>query len=227
MSLIELNNISKIYGKGEFSTVALSDVNLKIEQGEFWSVMGPSGSGKSTLLNILGCMDAASGGEYILNEKNVGDLSRTQLSRIRNEVISFVFQDFALLNDYTVYENIELPLNCRKMPFKEKKKRIEYFMSRLGIGGLSKKRPTQISGGQKQRVAIARAMVTDADIILADEPTGALDQNTGKELLSLLKEINEEGKTIILVTHDINVANVAEKQLYIEDGKCFDKKRTS
>jgi len=220
MSLIELKNISKVYGKGDSATVALSNVDLKIEQGEFWSIMGPSGSGKSTLLNILGCMDTATEGEYLLKGKNVGNLTRNQLSRIRNEVISFVFQHFALLNDYTVYENIEIPLQCRKISNKEKKDRIEYYMSRLGIENLYKKKPTQISGGQQQRVAIARAMVTKADIILADEPTGALDQKTGKELLTLLQEINREGKTILLVTHDVTVANAARRQLLIQDGKC-------
>ncbi len=221
MSIIELKNISKIYGKGDSATVALSDVNLKIEQGEFWSIMGPSGSGKTTLLNILGCMDIASEGDYILKGKSVNQLSRKYLSKIRNEIVSFVFQHFALLNDYTVYENIELPLNCQKISLKEKRERIEYYMNRLGITDQRKKRPSQISGGQQQRTAIARAMVTQADIILADEPTGALDQKTGKELLTLLQEINAEGKTILLVTHDESVAGVAEKRLLIEDGKCY------
>ncbi|MDR1700462.1 MAG: ABC transporter ATP-binding protein [Lachnoclostridium sp.] len=221
MSIIELKNISKTYGKGDSATLALSNVNLKIEQGDFWSIMGPSGSGKTTLLNILGCMDIASEGDYLLKEKSINQLSRKKLSEIRNEIISFVFQNFALLNDYTVYENIELPLNCQKISLKEKKERIEYYMNRLGITDLRKKKPSQISGGQQQRTAIARAMVTKADIILADEPTGALDQKTGKELLTLLQEINAEGKTILLVTHDKTVADTAKKRLYIEDGKCY------
>lgn len=221
MSLIELKNISKVYGKGESATMALSNVNLKVEKGEYWSIMGPSGSGKSTLLNILGCMDTATEGEYLLKGENVGKLTRNQLSRVRNKVVSFVFQNFALLNDYTVYENIEIPLHCQKISNREKKDRIGYYMSRLGIEDLYKKKPTQISGGQQQRVAIARAMVTKADIILADEPTGALDQKTGKELLALLQEINREGKTILLVTHDAAVADTAEKHLMIEDGKCL------
>lgn len=221
MSIIELKNICKKYGKGESTTVALSDVNLKIESGDFWSIMGPSGSGKTTLLNILGCMDIASQGDYFLKGKSINDLTRNELSKVRNEIISFVFQHFALLNDYSVYENIELPLNCQKISFKEKKERITYYMKRLGIEKLCKKNPSQISGGQQQRVAIARAMVTKADIILADEPTGALDQKTGKELLTLLQEINNEGKTILLVTHDAAVANIAKKRLFIEDGKCY------
>ena len=219
MSLIELKNIEKIYGKGDSATVALTGVNLKIEPGEFWSIMGPSGSGKSTLLNILGCMDTATEGEYVLKGQNVNKMDQKQMSRVRNEVVSFVFQHFALLNDYTVYENIELPLNCRRMSSREKKEKIEYYMSRLGIENLYKKRPTQISGGQQQRVAIARALVTEADLILADEPTGALDQKTGRELLALLQEINSEGRTILLVTHDPTVAKTAGKQIRIEDGK--------
>ncbi len=221
MSIIELKNVGKIYGKGESETVALSNVNLTIEKGEFWSIMGPSGSGKSTLLNILGCMDRVSMGEYLLKGKSVSEMTRKQLSKIRNQTISFVFQYFALLNDYSVYENIELPLQCQKISNREKKERIAYYMKRLGIENLARKKPTQISGGQQQRVAIARAMVTKSDIILADEPTGALDQKTGEGLLELLKEINRDGKTILLVTHDSKVAEAAEKKMRIEDGKCF------
>ena len=221
MSIIELKNVGKIYGKGESETVALSNVNLTIEKGEFWSIMGPSGSGKSTLLNILGCMDRVSMGEYLLKGKSVSEMTRKQLSKIRNQTISFVFQYFALLNDYSVYENTELPLQCQKISNREKKERIAYYMKRLGIENLARKKPTQISGGQQQRVAIARAMVTKSDIILADEPTGALDQKTGEGLLELLKEINRDGKTILLVTHDSKVAEAAEKKMRIEDGKCF------
>lgn len=220
MSIIELRNLGKIYGKGECATVALKDVNLKIEEGEFWSVMGPSGSGKSTLLNILGCMDKPSEGEYILKGKAINECDGEQLSTVRNEIISFVFQNFALLNNYSVYDNIILPLNCRKMSVKEKRIRAYRIMEQLGIETLAKKKPTQISGGQQQRVAVARALITEPDIILADEPTGALDQKTGEELMKILKSINGEGKTIILVTHDEKVAAVANKRLYIEDGQC-------
>ena len=225
MALMELQNVGKVYGKEDFKTVALSDINLKVERGDFWSIMGPSGSGKSTLLNILGCMDIPTSGRYLLDEQLVNQFNNRQLSRARNEVISFVFQHFALLNEYTVYENIELPLHCQRISTKEKKERIGYYMKRLGIEGLAKKKPTQISGGQQQRVAVARALVTKAEIILADEPTGALDQKTGKELMELFQEINEEGKTILLVTHDESVAGVAKKRLYIEDGKSYDEKR--
>lgn len=219
MTIIELQNIGKVYGKGESATVALADVNLKIEQGEFWAIMGPSGSGKSTLLNILGCMDVPTSGNYLLKGKNLGKSTPNQLSQIRNQTVSFIFQQFALLNDYNVYDNIELPLLCQKLSKRERKERVRYYMKRLGIENLARKKPTQISGGQQQRVAIARALVTKADIILADEPTGALDQKTGQELMSLLCEINEEGKTILLVTHDEKVASVTKRQIRIQDGK--------
>ena len=220
MAIIEIRNMGKTYGSGESATVALQNVNLSIEKGEFWSVMGPSCSGKSTLLNILGCMDKPSEGKYILKGKEVNKYTGNQLSNVRNQDISFIFQYFALLNDYSVYDNIILPLNCRKMSSREKKEKADYYMKRLGIEMLAKKKPNQISGGQQQRVAIARALITEPDIILADEPTGALDQKTGEELMKLLKEINKTGKTIIVVTHDEKIARVADRRLYIEDGKC-------
>ncbi|MDO5291742.1 MAG: ABC transporter ATP-binding protein [bacterium] len=219
MDIIQLKNISKTYGKGENTTKALREINLTIKKGEFISIMGPSGSGKSTLLNIMGCMDVPTEGDYILeNDKISGNVNK-ELSFIRNKKLSFIFQNFALLNDYTVYENIELPLNCRKISKKEKKETINYFMSRLGIQTLAKKYPSQISGGQQQRVAIARALVTRPEVILADEPTGALDQNTGKELLKLICELHKEGTTIIMVTHDQKVADYAQRMIVIEDGR--------
>ena len=220
MSIIELQNLWKVYGSGDAATLALKNVNLKIEEGEFWSIMGPSGSGKSTLLNILGCMDKPSDGTYILKGQDVSNYNANELSTMRNEVISFVFQNFALLNDYSVYDNIVLPLNCRRMSQKEKRERARAIMEKLGIEKLSKKKPTQISGGQQQRVAIARALISEPDILLADEPTGALDRKNGEELMKILKEINEEGRTVIIVTHDEKVASVAKKRLYIEDGEC-------
>ncbi|MBQ6815170.1 MAG: ABC transporter ATP-binding protein [Lachnospiraceae bacterium] len=220
MAIIELRNVGKTYGKGECETEALKNVNIKIDEGDFWSIMGPSGSGKSTLLNILGCMDKPSEGEYLFNGKSIEKYSVDELSYVRNTHISFVFQHFALLNDYSVFDNIILPLNCKKMTSSDKKNKAEYYMKQLGIESLGKKKPSQISGGQQQRVAIARALITEPDVILADEPTGALDQKTGEELMKLLKEINIQGKTIIVVTHDEKIANVASKRIYIEDGIC-------
>ncbi|MGN0550843.1 MAG: ABC transporter ATP-binding protein [Acutalibacteraceae bacterium] len=223
MKLLELKNISKIYGKGEFATKALVDVNLTINKGDFCAIMGPSGSGKSTLLNIIGCMDTPTSGKYILKGQDVSKLKNKQLSKMRNKVVSFVFQYFALMDEYTVFDNIMLPLNCQKISSKEKRERVNYYMGRLGIEKYSRKKPHQLSGGQQQRVAIARALVSNSDVILADEPTGALDSNTGEELMELLQEINDTGKTIILVTHNEKVAEKCKSIIYIEDGKIVDK----
>lgn len=219
MSIIKLENLHKVYGKDNYKTVALKDINLSIDDGELVSIMGPSGSGKSTLLNIIGCLDTQTKGEYTLEGKKIIGLSNKEMSKIRNTTLSFVFQNFALLKDYTVYENIELPLLYRNMKKSEKKEKIYYYMDKLGIRDLEKKKPKHISGGQQQRVAIARALVGEAKIILADEPTGALDQKTGKELLDLLISLNTEGKTIIIVTHDVNVANMTNRLIKLEDGK--------
>lgn len=223
MKILELKNIYKIYGKGDSETKALAGVDLSIEMGDFCAIMGPSGSGKSTLLNIIGCMDTPTSGEYILKGEYVSKLNNKQLSKLRNKVVSFVFQYFALMDEYTVYDNIMLPLNCQKISSKEKKKRVNYYMQRLGIEQYAKKKPPQLSGGQQQRVAIARALVSNSDIILADEPTGALDSKTGEELMGLLQEINETGKTIILVTHNEKVAEKCNYTILIEDGKIVNK----
>lgn len=222
MSIIELKNIYKKYGKDDNAICALKNVNLVISKGEFWSVMGPSGSGKTTLLNILGCMDKPSEGIYILDGREISECSSNELSDIRNNKLSFIFQNFALLNNYSVIDNIIMPLDCRRMSMAEKKKRALHYLKRLGIETLANKMPLQISGGQQQRVAIARALITEPDIILADEPTGALDKKTGDEFMNLLYEIHKEGKTIILVTHNERIANIAEKKLYIEDGVCVE-----
>ncbi len=221
MSMIELKDIGKIYGKGDAKTEALKHINWTVEEGEFWSIVGPSGSGKTTLLNVLGCMDKPTSGEYLLGGKRVDTLSQKELSKIRNARLSFVFQQFALIHEYSVYDNIELPLLCRRMPHKKKKQLIHKYASYLGIEDLLKKKVTQISGGQQQRVAIARALVAETDLILADEPTGALDQNTGKELMQVLQDLNKQGKTIILVTHNPEIAEMTGKTLEICDGQCL------
>lgn len=221
MNVIELKDISKSYGKGDTEAIALSSINLTVKAGEFISIMGPSGSGKSTLLNILGFMDVETSGEYLLKGRLMKkDIDNKEISQIRNNVISFVFQHFALLKNYSVFENVELPLLNRKMTGRQRKEKIFFQLEKLGIDKFYKKLPTQLSGGQQQRVAIARALVSDAEIILADEPTGALDQNTGKELLELLTTINiEQNKTIILVTHDEKVAQHTKRKVLIHDGK--------
>ena len=217
--MIKLENISKKYKFSDTETNALAEVSLEINSGEFVAIMGASGSGKSTLLNIIGCMDTATSGNYYLNGEDVFKLKPKELCRIRNEKITFVFQNFALLEKYTAYENIELPLVNRKVSAKERKKKVSEVARQLGIENQLHKLPKQMSGGQQQRVALARALVSGADIILADEPTGALDHNTGIELMNMLKDLNEKGKTLIIVTHDPTVAEYAERIITISDGR--------
>lgn len=219
MNIIELKEIYKIYGKSDYRTIALNNINLAIEKGDFLAIMGPSGSGKSTFLNILGCMDVPTSGEYYLSGVLTNSQSDRALSNIRNHTVSFIFQNFALLKDYSLYENIELPLLHRKIPAKQKKEKIMHYASKLGINSILRKKPQETSGGQQQRAAIARALVCESEVILADEPTGALDQKTGENLLLLLKQINQEGKTILIVTHDSKTANYANKIITINDGE--------
>ena len=219
MSIIELKNIRKEYGKKDFKFTAIDNINLSVEKGDFIAIMGPSGSGKSTLLNIIGCMDQLTKGEYYLNGKLINKLKNKELSKIRNSTISFVFQDFALMKEYNVYDNVELPLSHRNLSNKQKKQMIIKQLEELGIKDQIKKKPNELSGGQQQRVAIARALVSDAEIILADEPTGALDSKTGMEIMNILSEINKKGKTIIIVTHDEKVASYCNKKIIIKDGR--------
>lgn len=218
MALIEIKNVGKYFEEGDNYIKALKDVSLSIEKGEMLAIMGPSGSGKSTLLNILGFMDRPSAGKYILNGKATERLSSKEYSRYRNKMVSFIFQDYNLLEDYTVYDNVELPLLYRKISSKEKKSLIMSTLEKLDIRDKYAAKVSRLSGGQRQRVAIARALVTGSEIILADEPTGALDQERGKEIMSILTELNKEGKTIIVVTHDKGVAALCSKTVHIIDG---------
>lgn len=220
--MIRLKNVSKIYKNGLNELMALCNINLSINSGEFVSIMGTSGSGKSTLLNIIGNMDNPSSGEYWLNERRVSLLNNNELSKIRNAETSFIFQHFALMSEYNVFENVELPLLRRKISKKEKKIIINSTLESLGIGEVSKKYPTELSGGQQQRVAIARALVSGSKIILADEPTGALDNDTSISILELMKKLNEEGITIIMVTHDEIVSSYAKRIIKIEGGKIIE-----
>ncbi|MGN0321073.1 MAG: ABC transporter ATP-binding protein [Lachnospira sp.] len=217
--MIRLENITKIYNEKIDDTKALDNVTLTIEDGEFVSIMGPSGSGKSTLLKIIGCMDSPTGGTYYLGDTEATAVSPSQIHKLRKEKIGFVFQHFALMDYYTAYENIELPLLAANVKRKERKKIILKQMENLGILSVKDKLPGKMSGGQQQRVAIARALVTDADIILADEPTGALDQKTGREVLEILKRINMSGKTVIIVTHDEGIAKMTNRIITMCDGK--------
>lgn len=226
MAQILLEDIRKKYVTSGNVTNALNGVNLKIEQGEMVAVMGPSGSGKTTMLNILGCLDNPSDGRYFLKDINVEDNNADILSKIRNQNIGFIFQQFALIDDYTIMENVELPLLYRNMHNKEgrlSKKEIKIkvleVLASLGIKEHYYKYPSQLSGGQQQRAAIARAIICEPDIIIADEPTGALDQKNGIEVMNLLIDINKKGKTVIVVTHDEKIAAFCKRRIDILDGK--------
>lgn len=216
--MIELKNIKKIYKNGDCKTIALNGMNLNIEKGEFVAIMGKSGSGKSTLLNIIGCMDTITSGEYLYNSVEINKLNKRKIEKYRKENISFVFQNYSLINEYTVYENIEVPLLARNVKKSERKKRINDVIESLDIKDIVNKKTSDISGGQQQRTAIARAIVANTNIILADEPTGALDENTSKDIMKLFKKINKQGYTIIMVTHDIEMANNADRIIRISDG---------
>lgn len=222
--MIRLENISKEYKVDRQKIRVLDNINLEIKDNEFIAIMGASGSGKTTLLNIIGCMDKASYGTYYLDDRLVSSLNDNELSEIRTNKITFVFQNFALMDKYTAYENIELPLVAKKVKKKERKKKILEVAKQLGIENQLNKLPTQMSGGQQQRIAIARSLVSGANIILADEPTGALDNKNGIELMKILKELNELGKTIVLVTHDVEIAKNAKKIIYIKDGRIENEK---
>lgn len=219
MSLIELKNIKKVYGKDDAETVALEDVTLDINQGEILAVMGSSGSGKSTLLNIIGCLDKQSSGTYYYNGKSIDEYTNSNLATLRNSAFGFVVQNFALIDSYTVYENVEVPLVYNKSKVRNKKKLIRSTLEMLGILGKINKLPKQLSGGQCQRVAIARAIVNEPQIILADEPTGALDKKTGQEVMNILKDLNKKGKTIVIITHDPDIAEQCGRIIKISDGK--------
>lgn len=218
--MIELRNISKTYKTSKnIYFQALKDVNLKIETGDFIAIVGASGSGKSTLLNIIGLLDDYDSGDYILNEKNVNDMSEQEKANMRNSCIGFVLQDFGLISDQTVSYNVSLPQLFGNAPFKEIKKNVALALNRLGIEDQASKKANELSGGQKQRVAIARALVNSPKIILADEPTGQLDSKTGLQIMELLKELNNEGITIVVVTHDEKVSSFAKKVITVSDGK--------
>lgn len=217
--MIKLVNATKIYSGSDYETIALNNITMSIDQGDFLAVMGPSGSGKTTFLNIIGCMDKLTSGAYFFNDNDISSYSSEKLTDIRKNHIGFIFQNFALLQDFTIYENIEIPLLAKNIKKKERKDRMDEALEMLGITGLGNKLPSQLSGGQQQRVAIARTLASGNSIIMADEPTGALDQNTSRELMDIFCKLNENGKTIILITHDPKVAERANRIVRIEDGK--------
>ena len=219
MPVVDLQEIQKTYGEGTNRHIVLDRVSLTIEAGEYVTILGPSGSGKSTLMNIIGCLDVASSGVYRLQEQLVHDLFEDQLATIRNEEIGFIFQQFQLLPRMSVLQNVELPLIYAGVSRKERRARSLELLERVGLTDKADALPSQLSGGQQQRVAIARALVTRPTILLADEPTGALDQKTGKQIMELFESLSEEGKTIIMITHDVNIAKQARRIIRIEDGQ--------
>ena len=218
--LIEIKDVYKIYGEGLESEVrALDGVSLSIDRGEFVAVVGQSGSGKSTMMNVLGCLDIPTHGEYYLDGTNVRELSDRELSRIRNRQIGFIFQQYNLIQSLTVLENVELPLIYQGVGADERRELAMEALERVGLLGRIKHKPVEMSGGQQQRVAIARAIATHPPIIMADEPTGALDSHTGHDVLRFLQQLNREGSTVILITHDNGIAATARRCVRLQDGK--------
>ena len=217
--IIALTNITKNYVSGEVETPVLHEVTLSIDKGEFIAITGPSGSGKSTLLNILGLLDQASSGTYILNEQDFTLLSEYEQAHVRNKEIGFVFQSFNLLQRSSALENVILPSIYAGVDRVEREKRAAHLLSSVGLSEHLLKRPSQLSGGQQQRVAIARSLMNNPNIILADEPTGNLDTKSGKDVMDILKSLNKEGKSVIMITHEKDIAMQAERTIFIRDGK--------
>jgi len=216
--MIKTNNLTKIFRTDEVETTALNDIAFKAEQGEFVAVMGPSGCGKSTLLNIIGLLDTPSNGQYYFMDKEVSGYRESQRTDLRKGNIGFIFQSFNLIDELTVFENVELPLLYLRMSSKERKKKVEQVLERMQLSHRKNHFPQQLSGGQQQRVAIARAVVTNPKLILADEPTGNLDSANGEEVLKLLEELNHEGTTIVMVTHSAGHAERAHRIVQLFDG---------
>lgn len=218
-TLIEVKNLMKIYNPGENEVRALNDVSLQIQKGEFVAIIGQSGSGKSTLMNMLGCLDVPTSGSYFLNGKDVAGLSDDELSEIRNQEIGFIFQGFNLIQNLTALENVELPLIYRNVPAAKRRELSVTSLKKVGLEHRMEHRPAEMSGGQQQRVAIARALAAAPPVILADEPTGNLDSGSSKEIMQILRELHEEGRTVILITHDNKIAASAKRVIRIMDGK--------
>ena len=223
--LLNLQNIDKNYGKEPLIVPVLKDVSLEVAQGDYIAIMGPSGSGKTTLMNIIGCLDRASEGTYLFEEEDISEMNDDALSDLRLNKLGFVFQNFNLLNSQTAQENVALPLIYAGIHKEERNHRADVALSKVGLADRTTFKPNQLSGGQKQRVAIARAIINNPKILLADEPTGALDQASGKQVMELFKALNDEGVTIIMITHDANVASHAKKILHIIDGEIIENKQ--
>jgi len=226
-AVIELDGVRKVYRSGDLEFEALRGIDLAIEQGEFVAIVGPSGSGKSTLMNILGCLDVASDGRYTLAGQDVEDLGETRLSRIRNREIGFVFQGFNLLTSLRAWQNVELPLVYAGVPRPERRERAVRALERVGLGDKTENKPGELSGGQQQRVAIARALVGEPTMILADEPTGNLDSVSTEAVLGLFAELNADGRTVVLITHEHDVAMRAKRAVRVKDGLILSDERVT
>ena len=216
--IIKTENLTKDYETGTQVVSALKGINLSVEKGEFLSIMGPSGSGKTTLMNIIGCLDSPTNGSYYLNDKSVSKLDEDELAKIRNQEIGFVFQSFHLLARNTAFDNVMLPLKYAGISKEEATKKSNDVLDLVGLSNRSKHTPAELSGGQQQRVAIARALVNEPSILFADEPTGNLDSNTGQEVMKIFKDLNENGQTIILITHEDSIAKQSNRIITIMDG---------
>ncbi len=217
--MIELRDVYKIYSDGDGEIRALDGVNLHIDRGEFVAIVGQSGSGKSTCMNIIGCLDVPTSGSYYLNGIDVSTMNEIELSHIRNQTLGFIFQQYNLLPKLNLLENVELPLIYRGMTPKQREEKARLALERVGLSDRASKMPSQLSGGQQQRVSIARALAGDPPVILADEPTGALDSKTGRDVLDFITKLNNEGTTIVLITHDMSIAEEAKRIVRIQDGK--------
>ncbi len=219
--LILMKNIIKSYKLGKEDVVVLNNISLQIKKGEFVAILGPSGSGKSTLMNIIGCIDTADSGEYILSGENIADKTEDELAYIRNQKIGFVFQKFNLLPKYTAVQNVALPLLLRRVEREKANEKAKNILERVGLGDRINHKPNELSGGEQQRVSIARALIGDAELLLADEPTGNLDSKSGHEILEMFIKLNNEGNTIVLITHDLEVAKKAGRIIHVKDGKVY------
>jgi putative ABC transport system ATP-binding protein len=216
--VIQLDGVTKVYETGSFTVAALRGLSMTIDEGEYVAIMGPSGSGKSTLMHIFGCLDVPSDGDYLLAGENVSGMNESQLASVRNRRIGFVFQQFNLLPSMTAWQNVELPLVYAGVHRADRKERAMAALAKVGLAGRVQHRPGELSGGQQQRVAVARALVTEPDLILADEPTGNLDSVSANDVLGLMNELYEAGRTLVLITHDLEVASAAGRVIGIRDG---------